>query len=148
MDYLLDTNILVHFVRSSILWEKLESNLQPFNKENTIHISAVTKGEILSFAKQTGWGKPKLEKLHNLLLPTTCIAIDGESPLMNAYADIDAYSQGKHPDYQPIVAFNARNMGKNDLWIAATAFLFGIPLVTTDHDFDHLYPDFIEVIKF
>jgi predicted nucleic acid-binding protein len=61
---------------------------------------------------------------------------------------IDAYSQGKHPDYQPIVAFNARNMGKNDLWIAATAFLYGIPLVTTDHDFDHLHPDFIEVIKF
>ncbi len=67
---------------------------------------------------------------------------------MDAYADVDAYSQAKHPDYAPPVAFTARNMGKNDLWIAATAFLFGLPLVTTDHDFDHLHPHLIKVVKF
>lgn len=148
MDYLLDTNILIHFVRSSVLWEKIENDLQPFAPGNNIHISAVTKGEILSFAKQYGWGKSKLEKLHKLLLPTSCIPIDGDSPLMDAYADIDAFSQAKHPDYLPLIPFSARNMGKNDLWIASTAFLFGLPLVTTDHDFDHPHPHLIEVIKF
>jgi tRNA(fMet)-specific endonuclease VapC len=62
--------------------------------------------------------------------------------------EIPLYFQAKHPEYLPPVAFSARNMGKNDLWIAATAFLFGLTLVTTDHDFDHLHPDFIEVVKF
>lgn len=36
-------------------------------------------------------------------------------------------------------------MGKNDLWIAATASAFGITLVTTDKDFDHLNGVFLEV---
>ena len=31
-------------------------------------------------------------------------------------------------------------MGKNDLWIAATAKATGATLLTTDKDFDHLYP--------
>lgn len=39
-------------------------------------------------------------------------------------------------------------MGKNDLWIAATAALLGLKLVTTDHDFDHLHDVFFEVQKF
>ena len=36
-------------------------------------------------------------------------------------------------------------MGKNDLWIAATASAFDITLVTTDRDFDHLNEEFIDV---
>ncbi|WP_446725145.1 PIN domain-containing protein [Mucilaginibacter sp. SJ] len=35
--------------------------------------------------------------------------------------------------------------GKNDLWIAATAALLGLTLVTTDKDFDHLHQIFMEV---
>lgn len=31
-------------------------------------------------------------------------------------------------------------MGDNDLWIAATAKVTGALLLTTDKDFDHLYP--------
>jgi tRNA(fMet)-specific endonuclease VapC len=67
---------------------------------------------------------------------------------MDAYADIDTFSQGKHPIYNEKNAFSARNMGKNDLWIAATSFLLDIPLLTTDQDFEHLNPHFISVIKF
>jgi len=36
-------------------------------------------------------------------------------------------------------------MGKNDLWIAATAYTLNATLVTTDTDFDHLDGEFIEV---
>lgn len=38
-----------------------------------------------------------------------------------------------------------RNMGKNDLWIAAAAALLGLKLITTDQDFNHLHRVFIEV---
>lgn len=34
-------------------------------------------------------------------------------------------------------------MGKNDLWIAATAHVLGAHVLTTDKDFDHLAPHFL-----
>jgi tRNA(fMet)-specific endonuclease VapC len=37
-------------------------------------------------------------------------------------------------------------MGKNDLWIAATASVLKARLLTTDHDFDHLDGIFLDVL--
>ncbi len=37
-------------------------------------------------------------------------------------------------------------MGKNDLWIAATASVLNAKLLTTDHDFDHLDSIFLTVV--
>lgn len=39
----------------------------------------------------------------------------------------------------------ARNMGKNDLWIAACAKASGAALLTTDKDYLHLDPDQLSV---
>lgn len=50
---------------------------------------------------------------------------------------IDLYSH-EHPD-------GARNMGKNDLWIAACAKAAGATLLTTDKDFSHLSAQLLEV---
>lgn len=33
-----------------------------------------------------------------------------------------------------------RPMGQNDMWIAASAVATGLPLLTTDRDFDPLHP--------
>lgn len=41
---------------------------------------------------------------------------------------------------------SSRNMGKNDLWIAAAASVLNAKLLTTDKDFDHLNEEFLEVI--
>jgi tRNA(fMet)-specific endonuclease VapC len=38
----------------------------------------------------------------------------------------------------------ARNMGKNDIWIAATTLLAKGTLVTSDADFEHLDPTFLQ----
>lgn len=147
MDYLLDTNILIHRIRLSTIGQNIEQQFQLFSGNHNLIISAVTKGEILSFAKQSAWGLSKMDKLMNLLDALACVPVDGASPLMDAYADIETYSQGKHLQYSPPQGFTARNMGKNDLWIAATAFLLDVPLLTTDKDFDHLHPHFIKVLK-
>ena len=64
-----------------------------------------------------------------------------------AYADLDAFSQCAHPSYLPPAGMTGRNMGKNDLWIAATAMLFNATLLTTDADFAHLSPHFLKVEK-
>jgi tRNA(fMet)-specific endonuclease VapC len=148
MNFLLDTNIFIHLIRNSKLSQSIEERLQLWNPENKVYISAVTKGELLSFAKQSHWGDQKIKKLHELLTPTVCIPVNGDSPIMDAYADIDTYSQTKHKIFPYPAVFTARNMGKNDLWIAATAFLYGLPLLTSDNDFDHLHPHLIEVKKF
>jgi tRNA(fMet)-specific endonuclease VapC len=51
-----------------------------------------------------------------------------ETPgVLEAYVAIDVYSLD-----------NGVTMGKNDVWIAATAQVTGATLLTTDHDFDHL----------
>ncbi len=147
MHYLLDTNILVHLVRNSEKSEEVQLIFNLFDAAQSLYISAVSKGELLSFAKQSAWGKSKMDKLFNILGVIPSVPVDGSSPLMDAYADIDAYSQGKHPDFQTPAGFSSRNMGKNDLWIAATALLLDLPLITTDNDFDHLHPNFIEVHK-
>jgi predicted nucleic acid-binding protein len=47
---------------------------------------------------------------------------------------------------QPL-ALSARNMGKNDLWIAATASILALELLTADNDFNHLDPIFLNLIK-
>ena len=39
-------------------------------------------------------------------------------------------------------------MGKNDLWIAATAYAMNAQLLTTDGDFDHLDNSFFIVKKY
>lgn len=62
------------------------------------------------------------------------------------YAEIDAYSQGKLQN--KAATFTARNMGKNDLWIAACASILGATLLTTDTDFDHLDNEFLTLKKF
>jgi tRNA(fMet)-specific endonuclease VapC len=42
---------------------------------------------------------------------------------------------------------SARNMGKNDLWIATTALYFDLELHTTDNDFDHLIHFGLRLVK-
>lgn len=65
--------------------------------------------------------------------------------IIDTYADIDAYSQNKL--HARPLSLTARNMGKNDLWIAATASVLGATLLTTDTDFDHLNGVFLPVAK-
>jgi predicted nucleic acid-binding protein len=63
--------------------------------------------------------------------------------VVERYAEIDAFSQGKLKGKQN--QFSARNMGKNDIWIAATASIFNLELVTTDKDFNHLDKVYLEL---
>ena len=61
--------------------------------------------------------------------------------------NIDSYSQGKNPSIPLPPGLTARNMGKNDLWIAATGSVLDATLLTTDDDFNHLNKIFLEVVR-
>ena len=76
-------------------------------------------------------------ELLNRFFKDTLLIVDvsiGAPELLDAYVEIDCYSTGK-------------SMGKNDLWIAATAKVTNATLVTTDGDFDHLNGSHIQLAK-
>ncbi|QQR88202.1 MAG: PIN domain-containing protein [Flavobacteriales bacterium] len=109
-----------------------------------VMISTVTMAELLSLAEQNGWGASKKEKLEKLLRRYVVIDIShNDLPMMEAYARIDAFSQGKLVGVT--LGLSSRNMGKNDLWIAATAAITKAKLLTTDADFDHLKGAFLDL---
>lgn len=136
--YLLDTNILVAYIRAGPLGQYIDATYSLRHQPNKPLISAVTKGEIRSLARQFGWGPAKRQALADLL-QNELVSIEIDQPaIMDAYEEIDHYSL-THP-------VGAYNMGKNDLWIAATAKATGAVLLTTDLDFDHLNPTHIRHI--
>jgi tRNA(fMet)-specific endonuclease VapC len=61
---------------------------------------------------------------------------------------MDAYSKHKDPVRMYPEGYSSKNVGKNDLWIAATAHVTKSKLVTTDDDFDHSNGVFIVVVGF
>lgn len=146
MAYTLDTNVLIHLLRGSETASRLTNEL--FESENpTLLISIVTQGEIESIAMQRGFGDKKMTKLKKLISEFLIIPVN-DKELVDRYAEIDAYSQGKLVKNPLQAGISARNMGKNDLWIAATASITNTTLLTTDSDFDHLIDSvFLNIIK-
>lgn len=142
MNYLLDTNIALIYIQASPMAKRLERDLHLLEDGNMLFISVVSVGEIESLMLQRKYGEKKRTAFKKLLERLTILDIHLEE-VIGRYAELDAYSQGRHPSRPS--AFTARNMGKNDLWIAATASLFDITLVTTDRDFDHLSEAFLHL---
>ena len=144
MNLILDTNIILNHLRGGETADRVEQHYELFAKEGITAISVITLGEIYSIAMQRKWGHKKIEKLKILLNNLLILDIFSED-IVEKYAEIDTYSQGKHPNKSLPKGLTSRNMGKNDLWIAATAAVTGATLVTTDRDFDHLSPHFFSL---
>jgi len=140
MNLLLDTNILIALAKSTN-FHALSKFINPDNLR--VCTSVINIGELKSIALQNNWGGRKFQSLDEVLADV--IVIDVNQNLAQIYAEIDAFSQRKNPTYGEYSFPTPRNMGKNDLWIAATAALLGLKLVTTDADFNHLNGVFIEV---
>ena len=145
--FLLDTGILVHYARQSPLYKEIEATENLSAPDCMPIISVVTQAEILSFGMQNNWGVKKLQALNSLFSKIIVIDINSaDLELLNAYAEIDAFSKGKLPGI--MLGTSSRAMGKNDLWIAATAKVANGTLITIDNDFDHLSGKFIQVKKY
>lgn len=117
-----DTNLLINHIRKGSL-----PNAQTI-------IPIVVVGELEAFSLKADWGAQKINFMRHLI--DRYPIADIESAIIPDYAQIDAFSQGKLQT-APLKS-SARNMGKNDIWIAATALYLDMELHTTDNDFDHL----------
>lgn len=92
-------------------------------------ICVVTHGEIWSLARENAWGSQKGKALEVMLANLVTVDIHSDQGI-EAYVDIEDASRNARG--------GARQMGKNDLWIAAVAKVTGATLLTCDRDFDHL----------
>jgi len=124
--YLLDTNILVALVRGKVLGKYLDATFALSRGLPPSVISVVTVGEMHALARKFNWGAAKIQDLTDLLKQVVWQDINDDS-LLGTYGEIDAAMDAV-----------GHKMGKNDLWIAATARATGLTLLTTDKDFDPL----------
>ena len=142
MKYLLDTNIVIIFTRGGEIAESINEKYQLLNYDNKLYISVATMAELKSIILQRDYGPKKIKTLEKILSKFRIIDVNIES-ILNRYAEIDAYSQGKLKGKKS--NFTSRNMGKNDIYIAATSSVFDLTLITTDNDFNHLSPEYIKL---
>ena len=111
--YVLDTNVLLHLIRGQALGAKID---QAFGLTSTLHrqiVSIVSQAELWVIADRKGWGGAKRSALQHALDNLVVMPIDSLD-LVEAYVKIARADSA--------AAEGARNLGKNDIWIAATAF--------------------------
>jgi len=97
-----------------------------------------------ALALKRNWGNKRKQQLIDVIAQYIVHPIKMQ-PILDNYANIDAFSQSKLIHKPLPKGVTARNMGKNDLWIAATAYTINAKLVTTDKDFDHLDDSFLKL---
>ncbi|MCE5229408.1 type II toxin-antitoxin system VapC family toxin [bacterium] len=132
-DFLLDTNIVLHYARESKVYSAIEQKFQLRNSQFSPMVCIVTLGEIRAMAYRRHWGMQKIRKLEEFL--GHLVAIDISSPpVIDAYAKILCEAIEKGWGIQK---------KQNDLWIAAVAYVLNATLVTTDRDFDPLHGKFV-----
>ncbi|HEY4562267.1 MAG TPA: type II toxin-antitoxin system VapC family toxin [Thermoanaerobaculia bacterium] len=129
---LLDTNILVHLVRSNRLGEAIDSRFQLRARTKIPLVSVVTVGEILGLSKKWSWGALKIQRLEDLLQQFILLDINSED-VLSTYAELDSFLEK-----------SGKPIEQNDIWIAANTIVAGAHLLTTDKDFDPLYPAFLD----
>lgn len=134
--YLLDTNILVAYIRAGTLGHHIEKMYQLRTSPYKPLISIVSVGEVLSLANQFPWGEDKLATMQNLLKEFVHVDISDER-VLQAYAKLDYFCLKECKPAEPI--------GKNDLWIAATAMVTGAVLLSTDKHFLKFHPKHMRV---
>ena len=137
--FLLDTNILLGLTRKAPWANWAYSHFDLGSPAVIYYTSVVCVGELRALAEKFGWGRQNRTRMDSVLKELPVLPIK-EPDILTAYALIDAWSSGRKVTApggasppKPAV-----KMGKNDLWVAATAHASGAILLSTDGDFEHL----------
>jgi tRNA(fMet)-specific endonuclease VapC len=123
--YLLDTNILLHWVRDSKQAAVIERQFQLSSAQFRPLICEVSLGEMRAFSRSLKWGAAKLERLARLERELAIVDIS-DTRVLDAYADLSTLARSSRWSI-----FNA----KNDLWVGAAAVATASHLLTMDADF-------------
>jgi tRNA(fMet)-specific endonuclease VapC len=135
--YVLDTNVLLALIRGNNLGAAIDKAYGLRTSLQRHIVSIASQAEIWVLADKSGWREAKRDALRIMFEQLVVIPVDGQG-LVDAYVQISAFDRS-WPE-------GARNMGKNDLWIASTALHAGLALLTTDKDFIFLNNNPIQVL--
>ena len=130
--FLLDTNILVHLIRGREIGRAIAAYFNLYGDDVELLVSVVSIGEVFALGRQWGWDNRRLGMVRYIIDQTVVVDINS-APVLRVYSEMDCHSKQ-----------NGCKMGKNDVWIAATARVNSALLLTTDQDFEHLFPSHLE----
>lgn len=123
--YLLDTNILLHWVRNSRQAEIIEKQFALSASQFRPLICEVSLGEMRAFSRSLKWGPAKIERLARLERELAVVDIS-DARVLDAYANLSTLAK---------VSGWSIFKAKNDLWVGAAAFATASHLLTMDADF-------------
>lgn len=119
--YLLDTNVVLHATRQqSPVSSAIESQFQLQSSPFRPAVCEVTVAELWAFAH--AWGEKRKELLSKVLSDFVILPI-GNPHIHQRWADLYSFSRSQGLAIQH---------DHNDVWIAATAQVAGLKLLTTD----------------
>jgi predicted nucleic acid-binding protein len=116
-EVLLDTDVFSFLLRQE---DTRASIYQPHIQDRNVAISYVTIGELYFWAVRRKWGAERLGLMEDTIRATTVARYDLE--VCRTYAHLKSALRNPSGSHKVI--------GDNDLWIAACAVRYGIPLVT------------------
>jgi len=126
---LLDTNVVIHLIRANEVGQRIDQQFGLRQRPDRPLLSVVSVGECLSLARLWRWGTKKERDLESLLRELVIVDVNTRE-VLDSFAEFHSWTR-----------LQGRLIGDNDLWIAATAAAANAHLITTDTDFDVLYPD-------
>jgi predicted nucleic acid-binding protein len=110
---LLDTDVVSFLFKNHPLAARYESELT----DRYLLVSFMTIAELDRWAIHANWGEARLQRLHEFLEPFVVAPYNRE--LCRGWAEVTVAAERR-----------GRRIDCADAWIAATALLYGVPLVT------------------
>lgn len=94
-------------------------------------------------ASASKWGDRKVKLIQRLIDKLVIVELTYQA-IIDHYIEIEQFNRNIHPSRQRTGSHI--KMGKNDVWIVATAVATGAALITSDQDFTHLDGEFFDVL--
>ena len=91
MSLVLDTNVLLCWVRNDTTWHYLRDEYDLAGDAAKPIVSAVSIGEILALAHRNDWGAKKRDDLERVIAALRVIEVD-YSEILDLYAELDKFS--------------------------------------------------------
>lgn len=124
--YLLDTGVILVGTRQSAASKVIDAQFGLSASAFRPAICEVSIGELLAFARSNKWGERRQTLLMERLESSLVIQISHPG-VHQRWAEISSALQAA-----------GVTVGQNDIWIAATASVTGLSVLTTDKDFARL----------
>lgn len=123
--YLLDTGIVLLATRAGNASKVIDAQFGLSASSFRPAICEVSVGELLAFASASHWGEKRKADLMERLKTSLIIPI-AHPGVHRRWAEMQSALQAA-----------GLTVGQNDTWIAATASVTGLTVLTTDKDFKH-----------